>query len=229
MKIEIRRATICDIDAIAEIIKLAFDDSVDKEHIKHLLTLSQNFVYAAVQSGAVVGFVENFITVSQDKQLRLELDLMAVHPNARGQGIGKKLIEASLTLSKELDVSCLRALIASENGIMQRACQRMKLSPSQTEFGLYIKSPEQVLQPIVETTDSHLIRVDTLTYTGLWLEGHITKAVINNAHLIALANQITILGAVVDKNNQATINLLTETQFHPVNDYHRWTLNLKSD
>ena len=40
MSIEIRPAIIHDIEAIAEIIKLAFDDNLDKKRVEQLLTLS---------------------------------------------------------------------------------------------------------------------------------------------------------------------------------------------
>ena len=229
MGIEIRRATIHDIDAIGEIIKLAFNDSVDAERVKQLLTLSHNYVYVAVKSDIVVGFVENFLTVSHDYQIRLELDLLAVHPDARGQGIGKKLIEASIDLASQLNVVCIRALIATGNEVMQKACKRMTLTPSHNEFGLFVKSPQQVLYPIIETPNAHLIQVETLTYKGIWLEGDITASSLNNAHLIAIKKQCDILGAVVDKANNQTIDLLTERQFTHINEYRRWTINLKID
>ena len=229
MEIEIRPATIQDIDAIAENIKLAFSDEIDKKRVEHLLTLSHNFIYVAVKSGSVVGFVENFVTVSQDYRSRLELDLLAVYPSTRGQGIGKKLIEASIQLASQLNVYCLRALIASRNGVMQQACTAMNLIPSNEEFRLYIKSPEQITQAIVETPKAHLIQVETLSYRGIWLEGDISEQVLDNAHLIALVNDCDILGAVVDKTNMTTMDLLAEKQFIHVNDYRRWTLNLKSD
>jgi N-acetylglutamate synthase-like GNAT family acetyltransferase len=229
MSIEIRRATIHDIDAMAEIIMLAFDDVIDTERVRRLLTLSHNYVYVAVKSDVVVGFVENFVTISQDDQVRLELDLLAVHPDARGQGIGKKLIEASINLARRLDVYCLRALIASENGVMQKACQRMNLVPSQDIFGLYVKSAEQLVNSITEIPTSHLIRVETLTYKGIWLEGDISATVIDNAHRSAIENRCDILGAVMNSRDSHTIDLLAERQFTHINDYRRWTLNLKSD
>ncbi len=229
MGIEIRRATIRDIDAIAEIIKLAFDDNLNIERVKQLLTLSHNYVYVAVKSDVVVGFVENFLTVSQDKRIRLELDLLAVHPDTRGQGIGKKLINTSIDLAQGLGVFCLRALIATENGVMQKACKRLDLTPSHNEFGLYVKPTQKVLHPITETPNSHLIRVETLTYKGIWLEGDITASSLDNSHLIAKENQCDILGAVVDKVDTSIIDLLIKSQFTHIDDYHRWTLNLKSD
>lgn len=229
MEIEIRRATIRDIDDIGEIIKLAFDDIVDVERIKRLLTLSHNYVYVAMQSDVVVGFVENFLTVSQGNQIRLELDLLAVHPNARGQGIGKKLIETSINLAQELSVYCLRALIATENGVMQKACKRLNLTPSPNEFSLFVKSSQQALHPITETPNAHLIHVETLTYSGIWLEGDISSSTLDNAHSIAIKNQYDLLGAVVDKADTATTKLLVESQFTLINDYHRWMFNLRND
>jgi N-acetylglutamate synthase-like GNAT family acetyltransferase len=229
MSVEIRRGTIHDIDAIAEIIKLAFDDIVDKERVKQLLTLSHNYVCVAVQSGVVVGFVENFMTVSQDNHIRLELDLLAVHPMARGQGIGKRLIQTSIDKAKQLGVDCLRALIASENRIMQHACKRQDLIQSQDEYGLYVISPQDISEHITETLQAHLILIETLTYTGIWLEGDITASAVDNANVIVKQNQYDIIGAVVNKTHAQTIELLADNQFVHVNDYHHWTLNLKSD
>lgn len=229
MEVKIRHGTIHDIDAIAEIIKLAFGDIVDKERIKQLLTISHNTVYVAVQSEIVVGFVENFVTVSQDNDIRLDLDLLAVHPDARGQGIGKKLIEASINLARQLNVSYLRALIASENRVMQKACKRMNLTPSVDEYGLYVLSPLNIFEHIKETPKAHLIRIETLTYTGIWLEGDITASAVDNATVIVKQNQYDIIGAVVNKTHTRTIELLTEYQFVHVNDYHHWMLNLKND
>lgn len=229
MEIEIRRATIHDIDPIAKIIQLAFDDNVGIERVKQLLTLSHNYVFVAVEADSIVGFVENFLTVSQENNIRLELDLLAVHPDARGQGIGKKLIETSIDLAQTLGVYCLRALIATENGVMQKACKRMNLTQSPNEFSLFVKPVEQVLRPIIGISPAHLIRVETLTYKGIWLEGDITSTAIDNAHLIAIDNQCDILGAVVDKADTLIIDLLLESQFTQINDYHRWTFNSKND
>lgn len=229
MEIEIRRAILADIDAIAEIIRLAFDDDIDKQRVKYLMTVSHNLIYVATRAGQVVGFVENFVTVSETDDMRLELDLLAVHPDARGQGIGKKLIEVSIQMAKRLGVDYLRALIASYNDVMRRACRRMGLEQSQELYGLYVRSRQQPSGVLADKPEFHLIWVENLTYSGAWLEGQITQQSITNADDVARSYHGDILGAVVDKADSQTINLLLDNQFEHINDYHRWTLNLATD
>lgn len=229
MEIEIRRAILADIDAIGEIIQLAFDDDIDKRRVKYLMTVSHNYIYVATLDNQVIGFVENFVTISQTNDIRLELDLLAVHPDARGQGIGKKLIEVSIQKAKQLGVDYLRALIVSHNDVMRRACQRLGLEQSQELSGLYVRSRQQPSGTLADTPEFHLIWVENLTYSGAWLEGELTQRSITNADDVARFYHGDILGAVVDKADLQTINLLLDNQFEHINDYHRWILNLAAD
>ena len=229
MSDEIRRGTIRDVDAIAEIINLSFGDDIDRERVSHLLILSHNDIYVAELSGKMVGFVENFITISQDNRVRLELDLLAVHPSARGRGIGKILVQASMLRASELGVNCLRALVAYDNHVMQQVCKQRNMTQSEDEYGLYVRAPQATPPALVEVAKSHLIRVDTLTYRGIWLEGDITRSAITNADIIGTQNQCDILGAVVPLTDTDVIRMLDENHFEHVNNYYRWSLNLRSD
>lgn len=229
MGIEIRAAYVRDAEAIQDIIQLAFDDAVNIERLQRLLSLSHNFTYVAVQSEDVVGFIDNFLTVSSDNYLRLELDLLAVHPEAQGQGIAKRLIEASIEQARNLGVREIRALVASQNEVMQRACKRIGLMQSVDELGLYVISPRQVASAIEHKENAHLIQVNTLTYAGIWLEGKITASTIQNAHMIGHALHVDTIGAVVNRVDSQTTALLTEQDFSHVGNYHWWTLNLADD
>lgn len=225
MEIEIRLATLYDVSRIAEIIELAFDETPDLNRISHQVLLHQGSIYVAVQNNRVIGFVENFVTTSHDSKLRLELDLLAVHPDAQGQGIGRRLIEASIQLARELKVNYIRALIAFDNHPMRYLCSSYRLLESMDIKGLYIAQTTEIAKQLVHQPDSNLIRVDTLTYSGIWQEGEITQNAINNAQSTALQYRCDVVGIVTPKSN-SIIQLLNDNQFSHVNDYHHWILNL---
>lgn len=229
MKIEIRSAQVDDANAIQDIIQLSFDNQVDIEQIQRLLVLNNNFTYVAIKSGDVLGFIDNFVTVSQDNRLRLELDLLAVHPEARGQGIAKRLIEKSINQARNLSVHEIRALVASQNGVMQRVCNRLGLVQLSNDLALYVVSPRRILDTVEHVEHSHLIQVNTLTYSGIWLENVITSSVIQNADIVGHSLRVDTIGAVVSKTDSMTIALLKEKNFIHVGDYHWWSLNLAND
>ncbi len=90
MSIQIRRAAVDDAPAIAAISRLSFGTAMDEARIRHLLLLNRNITWVAVLSGGAAGFADYFLTVSQDDEVRLELDLLAVHPQARGMAAGRR-------------------------------------------------------------------------------------------------------------------------------------------
>lgn len=225
MEIEIRIATLDDVSVIAEIIKLAFGETPDINRISHQILLHQGSIYVAVLNNCVIGFVENFVTTSYDSKLRLELDLLAVHPDAQGQGIGRRLIEASIQLAIELKVNHIRALIAFDNHPMRHLCSSYGLQESIDLKGLYVAQTIETAKKLVEQPEAHLIRVDTLTYSGIWLEGEITQNAIDNGLSTAYQYQCDIVGIVTPKSD-SIIQLLNDNQLSHVNDYHHWILNL---
>lgn len=76
MSIQIRRAVADDALAIAMISRASLDTEMDEARLRHLLLLNRGFTVVA-SSNRALGFADCFLTVSQDDDIRLELDLLA--------------------------------------------------------------------------------------------------------------------------------------------------------
>jgi hypothetical protein len=108
------------------------------------------------------------------------------------------------------DVKFVRALVAVDNQPMQRICTRFGFEQSALQ-SLYVQQASQL-----NVSASHFVPVQTLTYSGLWLEG-----AINRNEMLRLDASETI-GAVVSSESDAA-SLLEEANFIHVKDYHWWT------
>lgn len=225
MSIQIRWAVADDAPDIAMISRASLDTKMDEARLRHLLILKRGFTFVAALSNRVVGFADYFLTVSPDDDIRLELDLLAVHPEARGRGIGRELIHAGIKQAKRLDVSILRALVAAGNTAMQSLCAALGFQPSQDNSALFVTSPHPT-SPHQNNAKSILIPVETLTYDGIWIEGDISQAAIDNALFIAHARKLTTVGAVVPSQDAAAAALFRANHFDCLGKYDWWTFNL---
>lgn len=228
MPITIRPAIVQDAPSIAEIIKLAFGEDASSQQIQTCIEQKSFWTYVSVSDNIVTGFVFGFMTTSIDGKQRRELDLLAVHPDYQGQGIGKKLIEHFTEDKTEAD--CIRALIAVGNTRMEKALTRLGYSTDNQVCGLYISSqsiPKIDVEACYSTPeksasiDSHLIPVVTMTYNGIWLEGKITKQAIE-ATLGSKKQENDIVGAVVPISAESANNALKLANFDFIKQYRRW-------
>lgn len=217
MSIVIRQAQAEDAPRIAEIIQLAFDETTSVSQIQKSLNAG-NRCYVAELNNQIVGFVEGFITYSAEGERRNELDLLAVHPDYHGQGIGTKIIDYYTHANYPADF--IRALIAVGNIRMEKALTRLGYQVSSDVCGLYVSSA--TTQETSKTPqDSHLIPITTFTYDGIWLEGQITQQAINSA--MSLKNhKDDVIGAVVPLAHTDTIKRLQSADFNLITHYRRW-------
>jgi|GEM_PF-947613 len=229
MDVIIRPATIDDATAIAKIIHMAFDEEVDQDRVINQIMISNTIIDVAVCEGQVVGFVENFVTRSIDNQLRLELDLLAVHPDFHGQGVGRKLIVWSVEFARALTVHQIRALIATTNSSMRHLCADIGMAKDEYESGLFTWSCDEKAFNIIADITSHLIRVNTLTYDGIWLEGMLSQSAIENAQNMTIRQTLDVVGVVYPIQSKAGVQLLHDNSFVHIKNFHRWTLNLQND
>ncbi len=123
--------------------------------------------------GALIGFIDAFMTVSFDGNPRWEVDLLGVHPAFRGRGIAQRLIKASVQAAHEQGVNFIRALIHVDNAASANAFQRCGFRGVGSDQALYI-SDQPADAPLTPSTSAHLIPVCTLTYTGIWVEHEFT-------------------------------------------------------
>ena len=233
MSAVIRRATPRDAAAIAAIIMEAFGDRIeaDAAHIAQVLNQHDNFI--AECGDRVVGFVGNFVTRSASGRLRYELDLLAVALDARGGGIGAQLVDASIDAALSANAHVVRTLVASRNSAMQRLCRTRRFTRDPIRYVLYVAGAQvwrgaAERQGTVDASEAHLIPVETLTYSGIWLEGRISQSSIDEANRRAYGRGMSRIGAVLPRNDEAAAQLLAANRFDRVDDYDWWTFKLGS-
>ncbi len=226
MSIEIRRARPDDVDAIATIAQLSFGTAVDETHIRHLLLLNRNFTCAATLSNRVVGFADCFLTVSGEDEIRLELDLLGVHPSARGRGAGRQLVRSSIELARRLDVASIRALVAADNVVMQRLCAALQFQRETGSCALFVRSPTPTAAAQRNPAAACLIPVETLTYSGIWIEGDFSQPSISHALSVANQRKLETVGAVVSHADAAAQSLFRASGFACRGTFDWWTINL---
>ncbi len=216
MSIVIRPTTIDDAPQIAEIIHLAFGEKSAVSQISSCVK-NGNTSFVAEKAGQVVGFVDGFATLSAEEEKRRELDLLAVHPDCQGQGIGTKLIECYTNL--DIPADYIRSLIAVGNTRMEKALTRYGYSPQNDICALYVSTAivaEKTIAP-----PRHFVPVSTYTYNGIWLEGEITQQMIDAGLSVKLDEQDT-LGAVVPVMDLDAVGLLQSNNFTLIKLYRYW-------
>ena len=226
MAIQIRPATAADAPAMAMISRASLNTEMDEARLRHLLLAKRGFTFVADSSDRVVGFADYFLTLSQNDDIRLELDLLAAHPQARGKGIGRRLIHVSIEQAKCLGVSSIRALVAADNTAMQGLCAALGFQPSQDNSALFVTARRPRPPSCANKAQACLIPVETLTYDGIWIEGDIDQTAIDNALFIAHARQLATVGAVVSSQDAAAQSLFRANHFACLGKYDWWTFNL---
>ncbi len=231
MSAVIRPATPADAKAMSAIARAAFGEGLEPDPTRLARALSQGLNLVAVSSGRVVGFAGNFLTRSRSGALRFELDLLAVAERARGAGIGAGLVAASVAAAKSSDADMIRALVASQNRAMQRLCRAGGFERDRTRRALYVSDASRGLGAGAAVSfallkDAHLAPVCTLTYSGIWLEGAISQAAIDEARQRASADDMFRIGAVVPRADARLEALLLSNGFGKAGDFDWWAIRL---
>jgi GNAT superfamily N-acetyltransferase len=210
--------------AIADIVQLAFHEQANPVHIQRLIASGEHQTWVAV-ADKVVGFVDGFLTIAQDGTKRLELDLLGVHPDFTAQGIGKQLINAFSENVGSADI--IRALVAVNNKPMQHAMLATGYQLEPQEQALYLVSDNA--EKTQRSPATHLILVETFTYSGIWLEGEITIESIKAAQYQGQKQGVGVVGVVIPTENSKTVQVLQSAGFEHVKDFQWWTKTPKLD
>ncbi len=226
MTVEIRPATCADGPAIARIGRQALGEDIAHEEPRVQGILREELTFVATGAGEVLGFVSNFLTRSAGGAARFELDLLAVAPEARGRGIGGRLVSHSLARARKSEARRLRALVAAGNLAMQRICKRHHFTRSDETYGLYVAEARPPGAEAAADHGGHLVQVDTLAYSGIWLEGAISPAAVEAGFAQAARADSSRVGAVIPKSDRRTAALLFARRFEAIGDYHWWTISL---
>lgn len=128
--------------AILAIEAACFGESVlSPSEALRTLTRPEHWLYAAQGSdGRLVGFCSCF-ELGGPSGPRLEIDLLAVLPDSRGQGISTAMVAAAKREANARGVTRLRAAVRMGNEPSERAFLRAGLVPSVTCYQLLVYAP----------------------------------------------------------------------------------------
>ncbi len=225
MKVRIRTATADHAPEVATIAFKALSMRIDADSPRVQRILEDGNTFVAIVEGQVAGLVSNFITCDAQGGRRFELDLLGVAPAWQGRGIGALLVERSLQAASEAGAITLRALVRRDNKPMQRTCSRTGLQRSAQIYQLWASQAGLPLIKRGRNAAAGIIPVDTLSYSGYWLEGALSQSIIDETRALLRENtERAQMGAVVPECDRATIELLRANSFDRIGDFHWWTL-----
>jgi GNAT superfamily N-acetyltransferase len=244
MPITIRRALPQDAQAIAGLIAASFQEEANPAHIQALIEEAEHLTFVA-EDEEILGLIDGFYTPWKWELRRLELDLLAVHPEHSGKGIGKALIR-KFTESQE-NAALIRALVAVNNKAMQHAMTATDYKQRWNTSSLYIATDGNGSQ---QDTEDDLIPVKTFTYTGVWIDSIANQENIEAAQFLRQNLGYDIVGRVADDilnsekafdtgdtipiSEELLSQLMSETQllldegFRFVKQFHWWTYEILS-
>lgn len=229
MNLNLRNANPGDVHGIARIAEQALAAHIDIDAPRVQAILSDGRAIVACLGDEVLGFADAFATLDAHGERRVELDLVAVATSAQGRGIGSALVERCIAGARRASSSGVRALVRTENSRMQVICRRAGFQRSAYAYHLYIAEGAAAIPSCFGQHNASLVKVDTLTYSGIWLEGDLNQAAVDEAKIRLAQTGSRIAGAVVPQGADAVVKLLRDNDFLFRGDFHWWALNLASD
>lgn len=223
MTVDIREMQPDDAAAVAAVIAAVWpDEAPAPERIAAAAVHADHRAWVALDSGRVVGFLDGFTTRSQDGVRRWELDLIAVHPDARGRGAAYGLVSAALKAVADVDL--IRALVRVDNTPMQRVL-------AQTGFAIADGGPHVLMVADADAgaggaEGESLLEVFTLTYSGVWVEGVQDWPRLIAAREQAARRGLDVAGAVIPANAAAARNAAQAAGYARIGEYDWWIKTL---
>lgn len=167
----LRRATANDVAGMGAVVQDTWDREILPEVCIAQIEDEDSALWVAREQDDVVGFASAFLTVDRAGLRRWEVDLLAVQRPSQGQGLGQELIRRVCQDAAGRNVALARAALRLENVPSQRAFERAGFSTNGQVYHLLLWSPKCIDGPAACPEGVSLLRVDTLTYRGLWIEG----------------------------------------------------------
>lgn len=226
MTLHIRPASVEDAAPIGHIFQVSgLDDTPDLSRIARLIPLHTTLV--ADYSGQVVGFIDVFTTIAQDGSTRLEIDLLGVDPAFQGRGIARRLIrtaiEASVGGNGQSPISLARALIRTSNLASRRSFAACGFEAASMPYHLYTNSPaDGTLSP--NSSLAHFIPVETLTYSGIWVEGELSRAAFDDARVTAFRHGMDTVGVLIRADDLMTLRTAEQAGYQHSGEFDWWEL-----
>ena len=219
---EFRLATFADTTHIAGLIHETWGTPTQEDLIDSVLTRPDAPIWVVRNDAGLVGFCSGFMTHAADGTPRWEVDLLAVASAARGQGLGRSLVAHSVQSGRQYGAALFRALIAIRNAASAR-CFEVNGFQAASICDLWVGAPAAVeMLPPPLPDSAHLIRVETLTYRGVWVEGHYDVPTFVAAQQMALADKRDTVGAVIPAG---MAHDAAQLQFAHIDTYQWWVLS----
>lgn len=210
----IRDATPDDAAAIAAIMRDCWpDDTPELQRITRLIG-GDHHTISAWAGSVCVGFVDAFPTLDPAGRGRWEIDLLAVSAAARGRGVGRGLIAEAVAAAAP-GSKLVRGLIRAGNGASERAFAAAGFQAGDQLLTLY-SAPALAGQSL---ECGHAIAVQTLTYSGLWLEGTPTANTLRAGRAQAADTGVEQVGILIAADNAA---LCEAAGYREIGVYRWW-------
>ncbi len=227
--LQIRQATEQDAVAIGMIMAVVWPDSPPQiERIQNVICNPAHATLLGLVGDTVAGFVDGFMTETTEGEARWEVDLLAVHPHYQRRGIASALIDVNTHAASEQGAIFARGLVAVANIGSERAFARCGYETDSTVHELLVAGESDKL-PTSETVEvmPYLIQVETINYSGLWIEGQRTKAGLEKALSRLGVSKLDVAGAVVNEAEKVLISDALALGFEKIGRYQWWWRCLK--
>ena len=142
----------------------------DPTQISRAMGQQGHLCLVALAGDELVGFSDGFVTRSAQGVSRWELDLLAVDPAWQGHGIGQQLIREQTGAGLRQGAFMARALIHCYNRPSQRAFSHCGFRCRPEVLALCVHPRPEELEAS-DFSGWHAVTVETLAYSGIWLEG----------------------------------------------------------
>ncbi len=193
-----RQSAPLDAPEIARLIRVIWSDhNPDPAWIARVILESSHAMLIETAGDQVVGFVDSFATVSANGTLRWEVDLLGVHPDYRGRGIGQRLVSGAVEAGRQFGAEVTRALVQIDNEASLNTFRSCGFTADDPVSDLYI-SGAAVEGDAPVPTEAYLISVSTLTYSGVWVEGAASAEALRAAQAIRARYGWSVAGAVLE-------------------------------
>jgi len=200
-------------------------EAVEDDLIQEALTHRTHAVLAVWCDESLVGFVDGFLTRSVAGVPRWEVDLLAVHPDHQGRGLGTRLVSASLKAGAEKGARLARGLVRLDNFASQRVFERCGFSPRPRQFELYVSTGVDGSCPRMPP-EGYWVEVQTFGYRGLWLEERFTQTSLESAVCACRSRNLDLAGALIPAEDGDALQTARRLGYSRVGDYQWWVKEL---
>ena len=175
---------------------------------------------------AIKGFVDCFFTTEQAGLVRLEIDILAVDPASRRQGVASALVYAAEELGQLRAPCTARVVVQANNSQMNGLMGNVGYQASGTH-DLYIKPVVSAVEKADWVLTPGFVRVDTLRYSGIWVETLISEECLQRAEKSSSALGLDLVGALIDVQDMSSSSIAKQQGYMEVGVYRYWEKTLQ--